>query len=157
VPLFLKSSTTQYATTVKDVLGSSSRSAAWELDGYSNYTKGSLSNAASGKSSYSSAPFYGYTQGPGYYGVTFFIWPPDPREPLKTSNDSTQIKQFLTDFGYTSSDFSGSTTGPALSGIYTTSRQHPGAGPGPVPMTAVRRSVATSPRRCTFPAVAGSC
>ncbi len=23
-------------------------------------------------------PFQGYTQGPGYWGKTFFIWPPDP-------------------------------------------------------------------------------
>jgi hypothetical protein len=118
VPLFKNGSTTSYAQTLKDVLGTSSRSAAWELDGYSNYTNGSLSNAASGQADYSNAPFYGYTQGPGYYGVTFFIWPPDPRVPLATSTDSTTIKQFLTDFGYTSSDFSGSSTGPPLSGIY---------------------------------------
>jgi hypothetical protein len=25
-----------------------------------------------------SGQFYGYTQGPGYWGKTFFIWPPDP-------------------------------------------------------------------------------
>ncbi len=78
VPLFVKNSTSNYATDVKDVLNSSTRSPAWELDGYSNYTNGSLSNAASGQSSYASAPFYGYTQGPGYYGKTFFIWPPEP-------------------------------------------------------------------------------
>ena len=36
--------------TVKDVLGSTTRNASWELDGYSNYTNGSLSNAASGQS-----------------------------------------------------------------------------------------------------------
>ncbi len=127
VPLFKSGSTTTYATTVKDVLGSSTRSPAWELDGYSNYTNGSLSNAASGQTSYSSAPFYGYTQGPGYYGKTFFIWPPDPRRPLNTgtatawsttATDSSTIKQFLTDFGYASTDFSGATTGPPLSGIY---------------------------------------
>ena len=29
---------------------------------------------------YGMAPsFHGYTQGPGYYGKTFFIWPPDPK------------------------------------------------------------------------------
>src|SRR5262249_1913502 len=118
VPLFVKNSTTNYATNVKDVLGSSTRNAAWELDGYSNYTNGSLSNAAVGKSTYSNAPFNGYTQGPGYYGVTFFIWPPHPRTPPATSTDSTQIKQFLTDFGYSSTDFSSSTPGPPLSGVY---------------------------------------
>jgi hypothetical protein len=76
VPLFKSGSTTTYATTVKDVVGSTTRNASWELDGYSNYTNGSLSNAASGQSSYATAPFNGYTQGPGYYGKTFFIWPP---------------------------------------------------------------------------------
>src|SRR5208282_1439196 len=97
---------------------STTRNASWELDGYSNYTNGSLSSAAEGQSSYASAPFYGYTQGPGYYGKTFFIWPPDPREPLTTANDSAQIKQYLMDFGYTSADFSSSTAGPPLYGIY---------------------------------------
>jgi Flp pilus assembly protein TadG len=118
VPLFLKNSTTTYATNVKDVLGSIARNASWELDGYSNYTSGSLSNAASGQSNYQNAPFYGYTQGPGYYGKTFFTWPPDPRQPLTTSSDATQIKQFLMDFGYTAADFSSGTVGPPLNGIY---------------------------------------
>ena len=27
----------------------------------------------------SGTQFNGYTQGPGYYGKTFFLWPPDPR------------------------------------------------------------------------------
>jgi len=132
VPLFLKSSTTTYATNVKDVLGSTTRSASWELDGYSNYTSGSLSSAATGQSSYTSAPFYGYTEGPGYYGKTFFIWPPDPRRPLSTSRNPTTIKQFLTDFGYTNSDFSGGVTGPPLNGIYNvTSTTGSGTWPWP--------------------------
>src|SRR5208337_5018194 len=46
VPLFLSGSTSTYATDVKDVVGSTTRNASWELDGYSNYTNGSLSNAA---------------------------------------------------------------------------------------------------------------
>ena len=102
VPLFIKNSTTSYAQHVKDVLGgSTSRNASWELDGYSNYTNGSLTNAAQGQSNYTNAPFYGYTQGPAYYGKTFFIWPPDPRQPLThVATDSTAIKQFLMDFGY---------------------------------------------------------
>lgn len=121
VPLFKNGSTTTYATHVRDVLGSSTRNASWELDGYSNYSSGLPSNAAQGKSSYASAPFYGYTQGPGYYGKSFFIWPPDPRRHLTRSDDSTALKQFLTDFGYTSSDFSNGTTGPPLYGVYQTS------------------------------------
>lgn len=31
--------------------------------------------------------FYGYTMGPGYYGKTFYMWPPDPRQP----SDNTVI------------------------------------------------------------------
>ena len=115
VPLFKSGSTTTYAQTVKDVVGSTSRNASWELDGYSNYTNGSLSNAAQGQSSYANAPFYGYTQGPGYYGKSFFIWPPDPRQPLTTANDATQIKQFLTDFGYTTNDFASTSVTTTLS------------------------------------------
>ncbi|HVA44849.1 MAG TPA: Tad domain-containing protein [Pirellulales bacterium] len=34
-----------------------------------------------GYTAYGMAPaFYGYTQGPVYYGKTFFIWPPDPTQ-----------------------------------------------------------------------------
>ncbi|OYV91077.1 MAG: hypothetical protein B7Z73_05645 [Planctomycetia bacterium 21-64-5] len=32
----------------------------------------------SGYQGYTGSAFNGYTQGPGYYGKTFFIWPPDP-------------------------------------------------------------------------------
>ncbi len=114
VPLFKNGSTSTYATTVKDVLGSSTRNATWELDGYSNYSSGSLTWAASGQSNYTNAPFYGYTQGPAYYGKTFFIWPPDPRQPLSSSN-SSQFNQFFADFGYAASDYA---TGSPLQGVY---------------------------------------
>ena len=110
VPLFIKNSTSTYAQDVKDVLGgSTSRNASWELDGYSNYTNGSLSNAAQGQSNYTNAPFYGYTQGPGYYGKTFFIWPPDPRQPLdhrpatrRRSSSSSRISATQQRFSSTS-------------------------------------------------------
>ncbi len=123
-PLFFLGSTSTYATDVKDAIGTSSRSPAFELDGYSTCPNGSYSSSAmSGQSNYTSSPFYGYLQGPGYYGKTFFIWPPDPRQPLTANGnngDATQIKQFLTDFGYTTSDFSSGTTGPPLYGLYGT-------------------------------------
>ncbi len=125
VPLFKQASLSTYAKTVQDVLGSTTRNAAWELDGYSNYTNGSLSNAASGKTGYSSAPFYGYTQGPEYYGKTFFIWPPDPRQPLSTSS-ATQFKQFYTDFGYTNTDFTTNSLWQPLLGIYSSTSTTPG-------------------------------
>ena len=123
VPLFKSGSTTTYATSVKDVLNSSTRNPSWELDGYSNYTNGKLTSAAAGQTNYQTATFNGYTQGPGYYGQTFFIWPPDPRVPLKPStsaSDLTQIKQLLMDFGYSTTEVSGTatTSGPTVKGIY---------------------------------------
>ena len=102
VPLFKSGSTSVYATDVKDVVGSSSRNAAWELDGYSNYTNGSYSGAASGQTSYANAPFNGYTQGPGYYGKTFFLWPPDPRNGAITS--ASTVKSYLTAMGMNATD-----------------------------------------------------
>src|SRR5262249_35751607 len=50
----LKMGATTAALTWKDITGS----ATTKFTGYPN--------------------FKGYTQGPGYWGMTFFIWPPDP-------------------------------------------------------------------------------
>jgi Flp pilus assembly protein TadG len=55
----LKKSSTNPALTWKDITGSSST-------GFNGYA------ASQG------GTFYGYIQGPGYWGKTFFIWPPDP-------------------------------------------------------------------------------
>ena len=94
VPLFKLGSTTTYATDVKDVLNSSTTNILWELDGYSAYTNGSLDTSGTGgipdvwtQADYSATgvQFNGYTQGPGYYGKTFFLWPPDPRNGAITS------------------------------------------------------------------------
>lgn len=54
---------TNYAKTVEDVVGSQNYDNAFETQGYQAYT---------------GVPFAGYTQGPGYWGKTFFVWPPDP-------------------------------------------------------------------------------
>ena len=114
VPVSVWWSNTTYTSDVKDIVGTTSRYAAWELDGYSNCTNGDWTAAANGQSNYKNAPFHGYTQGPGYYGKTFFIWPPDPRRPLSTgtatawstaAKDTATIVQFLADFGYAASDF----------------------------------------------------
>jgi hypothetical protein len=127
VPLFKSGSTTVYATNVNDVVGNTTgnRNAWWELDGYSGTTSGTFNNADLGTANYASNPFAGYTKGPGYYGKTFFIWPPDPRTPLNTGTntawstttlDAASINQFLQDFGYTAADFnctSVATTVPA--------------------------------------------
>jgi len=61
-PLFKKNSTTVYAQTVAHVTG-----------GNSNPFNGHKSVNGS---------WTGYTQGPGYYGMTFYNWPPDP-DPTK--------------------------------------------------------------------------
>jgi hypothetical protein len=57
------SSSSGYATNVKDVTGSTTKNSGFESTGYKNF---------SGKT------FNGYIQGPRYWGKTFFIWPPDP-------------------------------------------------------------------------------
>jgi hypothetical protein len=57
-----------YIKTVTDLLGASPTAAtqlAWCRNGYPQYN----GNVA----------FNGYTEGPTYWGKTFFIWPPDPR------------------------------------------------------------------------------
>ena len=73
---------------------STTRNASWELDGYSNYTeRHALERAPRAQANYTSRPFYGYTQGPGYYGKTFFLWPPDPRRPLNTKTATAWSQQ----------------------------------------------------------------
>jgi hypothetical protein len=54
---------TTYAQTVKDVTGSTTVNNSFETKGYTFYT---------------GTTFNGYTQGPRYWGKTFFVWPPDP-------------------------------------------------------------------------------
>ncbi len=39
---------------------------------------GNPNKAFKGYAAHTGQPFNGYTQGPGYWGLTFFIWPPDP-------------------------------------------------------------------------------
>jgi Flp pilus assembly protein TadG len=52
-----------YAATVKDVTGFSAAHAGFETLGYKQFTL---------------VDFKGYSQGPRYWGKTFFAWPPDP-------------------------------------------------------------------------------
>jgi hypothetical protein len=112
VPLFANSSTTTYATNVNDVVGSSTVNMLWELDGYSAYSGGQLDTSGTGgtpavwhRSSYSApgTQFNGYTQGPGYYGKTFFLWPPDPRA---GGLSGTTLTAFLVALGVSSTDAS---------------------------------------------------
>jgi Flp pilus assembly protein TadG len=52
-----------YAKTVNEILNTTSRHAQFETSGYQHVT---------------GLPYQGYTQGPSYWGKTFFMWPPDP-------------------------------------------------------------------------------
>jgi Flp pilus assembly protein TadG len=74
-----------YAKTASEVIGgvgstTTTWSLNWELDGYSGIGT-NAATIAGNPTDYSNAPFYGYTIGPGYWGKTFFLWPPDPRKP----------------------------------------------------------------------------
>ncbi|HZZ81842.1 MAG TPA: pilus assembly protein TadG-related protein [Gemmataceae bacterium] len=70
-----------YAKTVTDIVGTNpsiTNQVDWCRNGYS-------SNTYNG-----GATFNGYTEGPNYWGKTFFIWPPDPRgsdlDPTNSAN-----------------------------------------------------------------------
>ena len=62
-----------YAHTVNSVLsGVAGKDLSFERNGYQSYV----------------TDFKGYTEGPGYWGKTFFVWPPDPfpLSPAVTAN-----------------------------------------------------------------------
>ncbi len=59
-----------YAQTLAQVLN---------LSSVNNSTKNTLFEAQGYQYSAMTSGYSGYTLGPGYYGKTFFIWPPDPR------------------------------------------------------------------------------
>jgi len=69
-----------YATNVSDVTGSTTKNVAFETNGYKTYT-----GVAS----------VGYVQGPRYWGNTFFIWPPDPKNDWRNTffgtTDNTKL------------------------------------------------------------------
>jgi Flp pilus assembly protein TadG len=136
-PLFVQSSTTSYATDVKDVLGTTTTSILWELDGYSAYAAGQPDTSATGgvpqvwtQVDYTATPFNGYTQGPGYYGKTFFLWPPDPRNTNAVSGST--LTKYLGQLGLNATD---QTT---LSSIWST-WQSQGVGPGSTGLTNLQK------------------
>ncbi len=57
--------TAAQALSISGTISNSTRDATFETSGYTAYSMAST--------------FSGYTTGPGYWGKTFFIWPPDPR------------------------------------------------------------------------------
>jgi Flp pilus assembly protein TadG len=71
-PKINKGAGPSYAQTVGQALNlasptTSTRDATFESQGYAGYNMTS-----------STAGFQGHTQGPGYWGKTFYLWPPDP-------------------------------------------------------------------------------
>src|SRR5262249_37545610 len=103
-----KNTSASWAQTVNDVVGTvKSDQIDFELDGYSAYNaSGTLATKTNyAPPSESSFPkwngFYGYTQGPKYYGKTFMTWPPDPRAGAVSA---TTVQQFLQEWGYTNTD-----------------------------------------------------
>lgn len=63
-----------YAKTAAEIVSGTDKDLKFERNGYGEY----------------GVTFKGYTQGPGYWGKTFFIWPPDPRgstlDPTNSAN-----------------------------------------------------------------------
>jgi hypothetical protein len=143
VPLYQSGSTSNYAQTLNQVLGNSSSSTGatgsgynifWELDGYSAYAGGKPDTSHSGstpqvwyQADYSanasspannSLPFNGYTQGPGYYGKTFFLWPPDPRNNQNTIGattvSGTTLQNYLAGLGISTTKKTGQTQTDAV-------------------------------------------
>ena len=115
------------------MIGTTSANILWSLDGYSAYSAGKPDTSGTGSTpkvwtqvDYSNQPFNGYTQGPGYYGKTFFIWPPDPRN--TTAISGSTLTAYLNLIGLNAAD---QTT---LSNIWST-WQGQGVGPGSTGLT----------------------
>ena len=150
VPLFNNGSTTTYATDIKDILGSTTTNALWELDGYSAYYQGLPDTTGTGnvppvwtQVDYTApsvtagvtphVQFNGYTKGPNYYGKTFFLWPPDPRNANALS--AANLKAYLISLGVNSTDAGVLTTG--TTNIWTT-WQNEGVGPSSTGLAALQ-------------------
>ena len=81
----------QYAQTVADYLGmprnnvtNMTYNSTFETNGYDwDFTKNQLKPAAQ--------RFQGFSMGPGYFGKTFYMWPPDPRTPVGNIGDSNYV------------------------------------------------------------------
>jgi hypothetical protein len=74
-PLFSKGSNTDFAQEVEDIVGQRTKHDNWE-----GASQG-LGTGVGGHQ-WKKGSWHGYTQGPNYWGKTFFIWPPDP-DPAK--------------------------------------------------------------------------
>jgi hypothetical protein len=92
---------TNWAQTVNDVVSNTTKDMAFELDGYDAYVS-NLQN----KTDYSTATFQGYTQGPAYFGKSFFMWPPDPRNGTTGAGQVSKdmVRDLLVAQGYSATD-----------------------------------------------------
>ena len=114
VPLFKSGSTSTYATDVKDVVGSTTRNASWELDGYSKlHERLALECSFRPEQLYVPHPLRVIRRGQHTTARPSSSGPPT-RIPLSSSN-STQFNQFFADFGYAASDYA---TNTPLQGVY---------------------------------------
>lgn len=81
-----------YAQTVYDMTGTTSYYSNFETKGYAYYYQANETAYPSAGSSYT---LQGYTQGPSYWGKTFFTWPPDPTNDWRVkyfgTNDNTVL------------------------------------------------------------------
>jgi hypothetical protein len=90
-------SPSDYAGCVQDYLGQAFQSSTNSVDnnfktyGYDyNPTTNKVTSGYTSSTGQGSV-FKGYTMGPGYYGKTFYMWPPDPRTPAGSPGGSTYI------------------------------------------------------------------
>ncbi len=78
--LWKHNTTSTFAATLADALGSTTKNASFEASGYQSIQGTSLQ---------------GYIQGPRYWGKTFFVWPPDPtndwRQNFFGTNNNTKL------------------------------------------------------------------
>jgi Flp pilus assembly protein TadG len=93
-----------WAATVSDILGSSSTSSDWEAGGYDWLATWSAS------AYHRPSAFQGYTQGPGYWGITFFLWPPDPRPASGSTPAKDWRQRFVLQTGGSYPGFGGPVT-----------------------------------------------
>jgi len=68
---FCKNNPSLWAATVQDIVGSTSKNTNWETSGYASIS--------------GHAALTPYTVGPGYYGISFYIWPPDPTKDWRST------------------------------------------------------------------------
>jgi Flp pilus assembly protein TadG len=56
-----------------------------------NLLPSNTTGGVSGQVKVTAGRFQGYSMGPGYFGKTFFVWPPDPRTPVGNPGDAGYV------------------------------------------------------------------